>query len=202
MFKLQDDFKAEDGYHVVELHSDDEEFAKILLEAMKLKGYDVYGFSDRGGSKQYAFVTAEFAEVLKERHHASCRNSLGGALDPQMLGRHLSSHAPLTLNDHKRLLDNPRPLHAEVDPQCIGRAFREPSQAEVVVVEMATLPAGIQQSLDRMKALDSVPVDLQERGVGSRIMGSQASGIEPIRTIGYLEPGLGARCFGSGNLDD
>lgn len=81
MFKLQDDFKSEDGYHVVELHSPDEEFAKILLEAMKLKGYDVYGFSDRGGSKQYAFVTAEFAEVLKERHHASCRNSLGGALN-------------------------------------------------------------------------------------------------------------------------
>lgn len=80
MFKLEDDFKGQDGYHVVELHSQDEEFAKILLEAMKLKGYDVYAFSDRGGSKQYAFVTAEFAEVLKERHHASCRNSLGGVI--------------------------------------------------------------------------------------------------------------------------
>lgn len=87
MFKLEDDFKGQDGYHVVELHSQDEEFAKILVEAMKLKGYDVYAFSDRGGSKQYAFVTAEFAEVLKERHHASCRNSLGGVIDPQAVSR-------------------------------------------------------------------------------------------------------------------
>ena len=81
MFKLQDDFKAEDGYHVVELHTADEEFAKILADAMKMKGYDIYGFSDRGGNKQYAFVTSEFREVLKERHHASCRNSLGGTLN-------------------------------------------------------------------------------------------------------------------------
>jgi hypothetical protein len=171
MFKLQDDLKAEDGYHVVELHSQDEEFAKILLEAMKVKGYDVYGFSDRGGSKQYAFVTAEFAEVLKERHMHSCRNSAGGIFE-------LPTEAK------------------KVDPQVIGRAFRTPTGCEVEIIDIKfrpdhqldplLLPPGIdaEDATTYGHRPKSVEVDLQERGIGSRIMGSQAEGIQPIRDMG------------------
>lgn len=87
MFKMQERFKAVDGYHVIEIHDKDEVFRQAVIEAMKVKGYDVYGFSDLGDSVQYNFVTAEFAEVLKERHHESCRNSAGGLVNQQFLGR-------------------------------------------------------------------------------------------------------------------
>jgi hypothetical protein len=87
MFSMQEMFKPEDGYHIVELHCGDDHFRKALIEAMKIKGYSVYGFSDRGNSIQLNFVTDEFAEQLRERHLESCRNSLGGAIDPQVISR-------------------------------------------------------------------------------------------------------------------
>jgi hypothetical protein len=88
MFRMEREFRAEDGYHVIEIHDKDEVFRQAVIEAMKVKGYDVYGMSDLGTSVQYNFVTAEFAEVLKERHHESCRNS-AGSIFPQSLAKAL-----------------------------------------------------------------------------------------------------------------
>lgn len=143
MFKLDDEFKSEDGYHVVELYSQDEAFASLLVAAMQAKGYHVYGFSDRGGSKQYAFVDSQFAEVLRERHHASCRNSLAGAITIPT-------------------------VPAEVEPQCIGRAFRKDSlKGEVVFVDidLGNLPSKHTHADSKF-----IPNDLSP-GLGSQIMG-------------------------------
>jgi hypothetical protein len=150
MFKLDDEFKSEDGYHVVELHSQDEAFASLLVAAMQAKGYHVYGFSDRGGSKQYAFVDSQFAEVLRERHHASCRNSLAGAITIPT-------------------------VPAEVDPQCIGRAFRKDShQGDVVFVDI---------DLGKDAPLEHTHGDRKH-------------------VANDLSPGLGSMIMGGGRLDD
>lgn len=144
MFKLDDQFKSEDGYHVVEIHSQDEAFASLLVAAMQAKGYSVYGFSDRGGSKQYAFVNAEFAEVLRERHHDSCRNSLAGVLGTQTLSK-------------------------PIDPQCIGRAFRKDSHRGDVVI--LNLNLGTDKPIEHTHGEKKfIPNDLSP-GLGSQIMG-------------------------------
>jgi hypothetical protein len=132
MFKMQDDFKAVDGYHVIEIHDKDEVFCQAVIEAMKVKGYDVYGFSDLGTSVQYNFVTAEFAEVLKERHHASCRNSASGIFE-------LPTEA------------------VKVNPQCISRAFRNgDGKADVKIVDVFGIDH--QAYPDGLAALDTPKV--------------------------------------------
>lgn len=187
MFRMQERFKAIDGYHVIEIHDKDEVFRQAVIEAMKVKGYDVYGFSDLGDSVQYNFVTAEFAEVLKERHHASCRNSLGGAIDPQVISRAFRKDVPgeVKFIDHQAYPDTLAALDApnpHTNKQILGR--------------LIPLTPDVQQQLDRLKAMDepsvviNVPID------------AGAADEHHHHGFGSLEPGLGSQMMGTGRLDD
>jgi hypothetical protein len=149
MFRMEKEFTAENGYHVVEIHDKDEAFRQAVIEAMKAKGYDVHGFSDLGTSVQYNFVTAEFAEVLKERHHHSCRNSAGGIMPGRSLGGHYTEvlipkdrestpgghlYIPIdhqAYNDTIAALDTPNPARRKVDFQVISRVDREVGEVEI-----------------------------------------------------------------------